>query len=76
MSTEIRLLTANNADVIADWCGGRTAIQHSVEDDGATPIIGVNVPTANGVERAQPGDYIARSHSGIFYVRKIYRQER
>lgn len=71
MGAEGRLLTANNAEQIADWCGGRTAIQHSVQDDDAAPIIGVNVPTPDGVKRAQPGDFIVRSHTGVFYIRTL-----
>lgn len=74
MSSEWRLLTANNAEEIAEWCGGRTVVQHSAVDDSAPPIIGVNVPVNDGVERAQPDDCVVRNHYGKFFIEKIDRR--
>jgi hypothetical protein len=74
MSSEWRRLTADNAEEIANWCGGRTVIQHSTQDDSAPPIIGVNVPVNDEVQRAQPDDYVVRSHYGKFFIKKIDRR--
>jgi hypothetical protein len=66
---EKRILTQFNADMIAEWCGGRAVIQHDALDyDLATP--GVNVPTMDGVERAQVGDMVVQERDGSFRIQK------
>ena len=69
MSTESRMLTAHNAEFIAEWCGGRAVIQHDALDHGSTTPA-VNVPVKDGVERAQVGDMVIREEDGSFRIHK------
>ncbi len=73
MTSEARMLTANNAEFIAEWCGGRVAIQHDPLDHDSTTT-GVNVPVQGGVERAQVGDMIIREGPGLFRIAKRERE--
>lgn len=68
MSTGI-ILREDNADKIAEWCGGLLVVQHDALDyEKTTP--GVNILTENGVERAQVGDLIVREHGTFRIVRQ------
>jgi hypothetical protein len=69
MSSEGRMLTAYNADYIAEWCGGKVVQQHDALDHGVITE-GVNVPTPVGVKRAQRGDMVIRQHDGSFVIEK------
>lgn len=69
MSSEARKLTKDNAEFIAQWCGGRAVVQHDpLDHDLTTP--GVNVPVGNEVERAQVGDMVIRQNDGSFRILK------
>lgn len=69
MSAEARIITQQNAELIATWCGGRVVAQHDALDhDLTTP--GVNVPVYGGVERAQVGDTVIQEHDGSFRIAK------
>jgi hypothetical protein len=73
MSIEARMLTNNNAELIAEWCGGRVAVQRDALDDSLPAIHGVNVPIKDGVGRAQVGDTIICEGPGLYRIEK--RQE-
>lgn len=69
MASEARTLSQENASFLAAWCGGKLVN----EQDAISPHIntpGINVPTANGVERASMGDTIIRKSDGTFEVFK------
>lgn len=69
MSSESRVVTTENAQEIADWCGGKHVIQHDALDHkGVTP--GINIPVGKNVERAQVGDIVIRNHDGSFQILK------
>lgn len=72
MAYEARTLTENNAEELAAWCGGMPVVQHDALDHEKTTT-GVNVPTKNGVERAQVGDAIYRQDNGNFGIFKHQR---
>lgn len=50
---------SDNAQELADWCGGR-----SIWRDGATCV---EIKTLEGVMYASPGDYIIKGVQGEFY---------
>lgn len=64
-----RVLTADNAEEMAAWCGGRAVVQHDALDDASTTT-GVNVPVGDRVERAQVGDMVIRDNDGSFRILK------
>lgn len=69
MGSEARILTAENANMLTAWCGGRQVN----EQDALSPHIntpGINVPTNDGVKRASMGDTIIRKNDGTFEVFK------
>jgi hypothetical protein len=69
MSSEARVLTAENATMLAEWCKGRLVN----EQDALSPHVnrpGINVPVKDGVERASMGDTIIRKNDGTFEVFK------
>lgn len=66
---EANQLTADNALPVAIWCGGVNVVEHDAFFHNQT-FQAINVPTAEGMVRAQEGDYIVRSPSGSFYVMK------
>jgi hypothetical protein len=69
MSSEARTLTANNADELAAWCGGRAVVEHDALDHEKTSP-GINVPVGlfSEVKRASVGDTILREMNGSFKV--------
>lgn len=66
---EARTLKEGNADELAEWCGGLPVVQHDALDHSKTTA-GLNVPTADGVKRAQVGDTVIREHDGSFRIQK------
>ena len=69
MSSEARNLTANNAEDLAQWCGGRLVREHDALDHSEwTP--GINVPVGDGAQRASVGDTIIRKNDGTFEIFK------
>ena len=69
MDRESYIITYTNAEEVADWCGGRSVVQHDALDHEAT-ITGVNVPTRDNVQRASVGDMVIRNHDGSFSILK------
>lgn len=69
MSSEAKNLTADNAQALAHWCGGRLVTEHDALDDNKTSP-GINVPLRDGVGRASVGDTIIRQHDGTFSIFK------
>jgi hypothetical protein len=69
MASEARMLTAHNAEFIANWCKGKVVIQHDALDESIT-IRAVNIETPTGVERAQPGDMVICQNDGSFIINK------
>lgn len=61
---DARQLTASNVDEIVRWCAG----ERREEKDPFTmaSFVAINMPTLNGVERVQEGDYVVRHPSGTF----------
>lgn len=68
MSAEARNVTPHNTEELAQWCGGLAVDQFDSVDGTKRP--GLNVPTMLGVQRAQVGDTIIRSHDGVFEIVK------
>jgi hypothetical protein len=69
MSSEARTITSENAQQIALWCGGRLV----QEEDALNPSVktpGINVLTAEGVQRASMGDTIIHKTDGTFEIFK------
>ena len=64
-AVEVNQLTHDNAEALAFWCGGVAVTEHDALRHDIT-FAGVNVPTPNGMMRAQEGDYIIRFTSGSF----------
>jgi hypothetical protein len=70
MSAEARALTRANAVDIANWCTGLYVLQTDAVDPSIS-LPCVNVPTAHGMVRAQPGDTVICLHDGSFEVEKL-----
>jgi len=69
MGSEARRLTHNNAEEIAQWCGGRVVAELDALDiTQSSP--GINVPVGDGVDRASLGDLIIRDSEGAFQIFK------
>lgn len=62
---EANLLTPDNAEAVAVWCGGVSVIEHDALRHEIT-FVAVNVPTALGMARAQEGDWVVRRVTGDF----------
>lgn len=71
-TVEANLLTAENAEAVAVWCGGIAVIEHDALDHGVT-YAAINVPTSDGPKRAQEGDWIVRQPTGFFEPMKYER---
>lgn len=69
MSREAKSLTSENAVEIANWCIGLYVLQTDALDPSIS-LPSVNVSTAQGIVRAQPGDMVIRNHDGSFDVEK------
>lgn len=62
-------LTSENAITLALWCGGVLVEEHdALNHDIVFP--GINVPTEQGMRRAQEGDWIIQRPAGDFLALK------
>lgn len=66
---EVNQLDANNAIALSVWCNGVLVQEHDALQHDIT-FAAINVPAAEGMQRAQEGDWIVRSLTGNFYVVK------
>lgn len=69
MGQEARTLSSNNATELAHWCGGVVVPQYNALDDEKVAVA-VNVPTEDGVQRAQPGDTIIEIYHNTFRIER------
>lgn len=60
-------LTPDSVDRAALWCGGMVVNEYDA-NDLSKKFVALNIPTIEGVKRAQEGDYIVKSESGGFCV--------
>lgn len=64
---EARTVTRDNAEELADWCGGQVVIEHDALDyDQSSP--GINFQGKDGVLRASVGQTIVHNNDGHFYL--------
>jgi hypothetical protein len=69
MSSEAKTLTADNAEELAAWCGGKAVVEHdALNHEQSSP--GINVPVGDDVKRASMGDMIIRQNDGTFRIFK------
>lgn len=67
MGSEGKVVTKENAEELAKWCGGKIVIEHDAIIHTITnPAI--NVPVEDGVKRAHVGDIIIKKENGTFDV--------
>lgn len=60
------LFTTSNGSAIAQWCGGRNRFEEKASDP--TDVAEwIDIPTLEGVMRANLGDYVIRGVKGEFY---------
>lgn len=64
-TVEARQLDVENAEELAEWCGGML-VEEINPDDSTQP--GINVPTDNGNVRASLTDYILKWDNGAHEV--------
>lgn len=62
---ESRCLSTETAHDLEHWCGGVLVEEIDVIRPGQI-YVGIDVPTAHGVERAREGDYIIKHYDGTF----------
>lgn len=61
-------VTPQNVSAVTAWCGGVQVTEHDALQHDIT-FVGINVPTSNGMKRAQEGDYVIRNIAeDNFYV--------
>jgi hypothetical protein len=65
-------LTPETVDRVVHWTGG-VAVTEIDPEDSSKKFVAVNIPTKNGVERAQTGEVIVKGPRGDFS--KITREE-
>lgn len=63
---EAMMLTRENGGVVAAWCGGRYH-REAKPSDPQDVAVWVDIPTLEGVMRADRGDYVIRGVAGEFY---------
>lgn len=63
---EAQKLSPENADKLAEWCGGLKVEELDAVDSSKT-YVGINIPTLEGNMRASEGDYIVKGTRGEFY---------
>lgn len=56
-------LEEDNAEEVANWCGGQPVELTFIPGEG----VGVEIPTLEGTMTAIPGDYVIRGVKGEFY---------
>lgn len=64
-AVEVNQVDHNNSVALAAWCGGVPVVEHDALQHNVV-FAAINVPTPNGMMRAQEGDYIVRFTSGSF----------
>lgn len=72
---EAQELTPESSSEVARWCGGRV-IKEAKASDPSDVYVGLDIPTLEGVMRANAGDWIIRGVNGEFYPCRddIFRQ--
>lgn len=68
---EAIVLTSDNIDEVAAWCGGDRVEEKDPFTDVVTHV-GLNIPSMGSRVRASEMDVILKSASGIFFVEKDY----
>ena len=63
---EAMILTRDNVHEVARWCGGRV-VEKVKPGDPTDVYIGLDIPTLEGVMRAETSDYVIRGVNGEFY---------
>lgn len=63
---EAMRLGAGNGSEVAAWCGGRPYLEAKPSDHDDVAVW-VDIPTLEGVMRANAGDYVIRGFQGEFY---------
>lgn len=66
VTVEANLLTKENAEAVALWCGGQLVTEYDALDPTQS-FVGINIPTLEGVMRASEGDYVIKGVQGEFY---------
>lgn len=66
---EVNMLTHDNATAVAAWCEGVEVVEHDAMDYSIT-FAAINVPTEDGMKRAQEGDWVVKRLIGDFVVVK------
>lgn len=78
ITVEAVALTRKNVREVAAWCGGRV-IEEGKSSDPSDIYLGLDIPTLEGVIRAETmdssgqyphGDWIIKGVNGEFYIRK------
>lgn len=69
VTIEANHLTQLNVEAVAVWCGGVSVVEHDAFNHETT-FAAINVPTIEGMVRAQEGDWVVRDPQGHFYVEK------
>jgi hypothetical protein len=59
-------LNKDNAEEIAQWCGGMVTEEIDPQDDEKR-YAAINIPTLEGTMRASEGDYVIKGTQGEFY---------
>lgn len=59
-------LGKDNAEEVAQWCGGLIVEEIDPEDDDKR-YVAINIPTLEGTMRASEGDYVIKGVRGEFY---------
>ena len=62
-------LTSANTESLSVWCDGVFVEEHDALKHEIT-FAAINVPTPDGMERAQEGDWLVKSATGNFYIVK------
>lgn len=60
-------LTSENAEEVANWCGGRITHETDPFDENVKTVV-IYFPTLDGNKRVAEGQYLGRSSAGNFMV--------
>lgn len=63
---EANRVSKDTVTAVALWCGGVEVVEHDALNHEET-YAAINVPTVNGMMRAQEDDWIIRRATGDFY---------
>lgn len=72
VSVEANKVEPSTVEAVALWCGGVLVIEHDALQHDTT-FVAINVPTPQGMKRAQEGDWIIKRPLGDFYPVEGYR---